>query len=141
MPTCKPVTNKMMQFPLSKDIQNVQSPAKSRQLSLFWRRKWQPTPVFLPGESHGWRGLVGYSLWGCKELDTTQQLTHTQVRLVFVVVVLTAFSLMELTGKLETQEVGLLPSTIVHWKLLMVSCSGEKSRSVPLDPQGLSSEK
>ena len=29
-----------------------------------WRRKWQPTPVFLPGESHGWRSLVGYSPWG-----------------------------------------------------------------------------
>ena len=31
-----------------------------------WRRKWQPTVVFLPGESHGWRSLVGYSPWGCK---------------------------------------------------------------------------
>ena len=30
-----------------------------------WRRKWQPTPVFLPGESHGQRSLAGYSLWGC----------------------------------------------------------------------------
>ena len=39
-----------------------------------WRRKWQPTPVFLPGESHGRRSLVGYSPWGRKELDTTQQL-------------------------------------------------------------------
>jgi len=29
-----------------------------------WRRKWQPTPVFLPGKSHGWRSLVGYSPWG-----------------------------------------------------------------------------
>ena len=37
------------------------------------------TPVFLPGESHGWRGLVGCSLWGCKELDTTKQLTHTHM--------------------------------------------------------------
>ena len=36
----------------------------------------QPTPVFLPGECHGQRGLVGYSLWGCKELDTTKWLTH-----------------------------------------------------------------
>ena len=46
--------------------------------SSFWRRKWQPTPVFLPEESHGWRGLVSYSLWGCKESDTTKQLTqHT----------------------------------------------------------------
>ena len=43
-----------------------------------WRRTWQPTPVFLPGESHGWRNLVGYRLWGCKELDTTKRLsTHT----------------------------------------------------------------
>ena len=42
-----------------------------------WRRKWQPTPVFLPRKSHGWRGLVGYSLWGCKKLDMTKQLTHT----------------------------------------------------------------
>ena len=39
-----------------------------------WRRKWQPTPVFLPGELHGQRSLVGYSLWGCKELDITKQL-------------------------------------------------------------------
>ena len=35
------------------------------------RRKWQPTPVFLPGKSHGQRSLVGYSPWGCKELDMT----------------------------------------------------------------------
>ena len=36
--------------------------------------KWQPTPVFLPGISHGWRNLVGYSPWGRKESDTTGQL-------------------------------------------------------------------
>ena len=41
-----------------------------------WRRKWQPTPVFLPGESHRWRSLLGYSPWGRKESDTTEQLTH-----------------------------------------------------------------
>ena len=45
-------------------------------LSLFtfmpWRRKWQPTPVFLPRESQGWRSLVGCCLWGCTELDTTE---------------------------------------------------------------------
>ena len=40
-----------------------------------WRRKWLPTPVFLPGKSHGQRSLAGYGLWGCKELDTTEQLT------------------------------------------------------------------
>ena len=36
------------------------------------RRKRQPTAVFLPGESHGWRSLVGYSPRGCKESDTTE---------------------------------------------------------------------
>jgi len=30
----------------------------------FWRRQWHPTPVLLPGKSHGWRSLVGYSPWG-----------------------------------------------------------------------------
>ena len=39
-----------------------------------WRREWQPTPVTLPGKSHGQRSLAGYSPWGHKELDTTQQL-------------------------------------------------------------------
>ena len=38
-----------------------------------WRKKWQLTPVFLPGKSHGQRSLEGYSPWGYKELDTTQQ--------------------------------------------------------------------
>ena len=37
-----------------------------------WRRAWQPTPVFLPGESHGQRSLAGYSPWGHKESDTTE---------------------------------------------------------------------
>ena len=37
-----------------------------------WRRRWQPTPVFLPGESHGQRSLVVYSPWGHKESDMTE---------------------------------------------------------------------
>ena len=39
-----------------------------------WRRKWQPTPVFLPGKFHGLRSLVGYSPWGRKETDMTEWL-------------------------------------------------------------------
>ena len=38
---------------------------------ISWRRKWQPTPVFLPGKSHGQRNLLGYSPHGHKESDTT----------------------------------------------------------------------
>jgi len=39
---------------------------------MHWRRKWQPTPVFLPGESQGWGSLVGCRLWGCTESDATE---------------------------------------------------------------------
>ena len=46
------------------------------EISLFtfmhWRRKWQPTPVFLPGESQGRQSLVGYRLWGRTESDMTE---------------------------------------------------------------------
>ena len=41
---------------------------------MFRRRQWQPTPVLLPGKSHGWRSLVGCSPWGCYESDTTERL-------------------------------------------------------------------
>ena len=59
-----------------------------------WRKQWQPTPVFLPGESHGKRSLAGYSLWGCKESDITERLnththTHTQRACVWVTCALT----------------------------------------------------
>ena len=59
----------------------VHEVAKSRtdwetSLSVFtfihWRRKWQPTPVFLPGESQGRGSLVGCCLWGCTDSDTTE---------------------------------------------------------------------
>ena len=49
---------------------------RATSLSLFtfmhWRRQWQPTPVFLPGESQGWGSLVGCRLWGLTESDTTK---------------------------------------------------------------------
>ena len=51
-------------------------------LSLFtfmhWRRKWQPTPVFLPGESQGWGSLVGSCVWGRTESDTTEATQQQQ---------------------------------------------------------------
>ena len=40
-----------------------------------WKRKWQPTPIFLPEKSYGQRGLAGYSPWDHRELDTREQLT------------------------------------------------------------------
>ena len=46
-----------------------------------WRRKWQPTPAFLPEKSHGQRSLVGYSPWSRKESDTTERLHFTSLLL------------------------------------------------------------
>ena len=47
---------------------------KSRSLALYWRRQWHPTPVLLPGKSHGRRSLVGCSPWGREESDMTERL-------------------------------------------------------------------
>ena len=66
-------------FPGSSDSResacNPRDPGSIPVLGGFpWRRKWQPTPVFLPGKSHGQRSLAGYSPWGRKESDTTERL-------------------------------------------------------------------
>ena len=49
---------------------------------ICWIRKWQPTPVFLPGESHRKRSLAGYRPWGCKELNTTERLSLTVTKII-----------------------------------------------------------
>ena len=65
-------------IPWTEESSRLQSMGSLRvvSLSLFpfmhRRRKWQPTPVFLPGESQGWGSLVGCCLWGCTESDTTE---------------------------------------------------------------------
>ena len=46
---------------------------------ILWRREWQSTPGFLPGESHGQRSLVGYSLWDRKESVMTEQLSTQHI--------------------------------------------------------------
>ena len=52
---------------------------------IYWRRKWQPTPVFLPGEFHGQRNLEGYSSWGARKSDTTEQLsTHKHTHILYI---------------------------------------------------------
>ena len=46
----------------------------------MWSRKWQPTLVFLPGESYGQRNLEGYSSWGHKESDAAKVIAHTHTQ-------------------------------------------------------------
>ena len=48
-----------------------------------WRRKWQPTPIFLPGKSHGQRSLAGYSPWGCKRVGS--QLSNQTILITFTI--------------------------------------------------------
>ena len=52
-----------------------------------WRRKWQPTPIFLPGRFHGQKSLAGYNLWGHKESDTKEQLSTLFVYLYKMLIV------------------------------------------------------
>ena len=54
---------------------NLPAMQETRVGKIPWRREWQPTAVFLPGESHGQRSLEGYGTWGHKELDTTEKLS------------------------------------------------------------------
>ena len=65
----------------------AQSRTQLKRLSMhacmYWRRKWQPTPVFLPGESQGQKSLVGCHLWGLTELGTTE-VTQQQQQHAFI---------------------------------------------------------
>ena len=61
------------------DVGNLISGSSGFSKTSLWRRKWQPTPVSLPGTSHGQRRLVGCSPWGRKELDTTEWCSSSSV--------------------------------------------------------------
>ena len=64
-----------------KEKKNLPSMQETRVRKIPWRREWQPTPVFLPGESHGQRSMVGYTSWGHRESDMTEQHTHTHTHI------------------------------------------------------------
>ena len=57
-----------MGFPGGSVVRNLPASAEDAGLKISWRKKWQPTPVFLPGKSHGQRSLAGYSPPGCKDV-------------------------------------------------------------------------
>ena len=59
-------------------VNNLPALCETWVVKIPWRSTWQPTPVFLPGESHGQRSLANYSPWGHKELDMTERLSTAQ---------------------------------------------------------------
>ena len=61
-----------LQFMRSLTVRHDSATSLSLFTFMHWRRKWKPTPVFLPGESQGQRSLVGGRLWGRTESDTTE---------------------------------------------------------------------
>ena len=65
-------------------------------------KKWQPTPLFLPGESYGQRSLVGYSRWGCKESDMTEQLSIQHTVLPSFVLNVRGFGILQCTFSIFT---------------------------------------
>ena len=85
-----------------------------------WRRKWQPTPVFLPGQSHGQRCLVGCTTWSHKELETTEH-AHTCNS---AYVERSGLGLIRLVGAVTLQ-----PGH-QSWPSLLESCLGEVRLSV-----------
>ena len=70
-------------FPAGSVVKNLPVSAGDRfdacVTKIPWWRNWQPTAVFLPGESHGQRSLVGYNPWGGIELDTTEGLSNNNM--------------------------------------------------------------
>ena len=68
-----PLGTVVKKLPAKQEVQEIQFDSWVR--TILWRRKWQLTPVFLPGKSHGQRSLTGYSLWGRQESDMTEQVT------------------------------------------------------------------
>ena len=69
-----------------------------------WRRAWQPTPVFLPGESHRQRSLAGYRPWGCKESDTAERLSTHKGLYLNKAILKTAFGDNELSFTLRERQ-------------------------------------
>ena len=74
----------MLNFPGSSTVKHLPTMRETRFNpwvgKILWRTRWQPTAVLLPGKSHGWRSVVGYSLWGLKQSDTTERCRHSSQR-------------------------------------------------------------
>ena len=98
-----------------------------------WRRKWQPTPVILPGKSHGQGSQAGYSPWGRKELDTIEQLILS----LFFVILTTILSVIVKNQKLPRRvKAGLLRT---YGSLYDGLPGGSVVKNLPANAEDLSS--
>ena len=105
-------------------------------LSLFsfmhWRRKWQPTPVFLPGESQGRGSPVGGRLWGRTESDTTEATQQQQQQLAVLVL---SRGMQDFQFQLANSQLWHMGSSSLTRDLTLAPCLGS-AESQPLDHEG-----
>ena len=90
-----------------------------------WRRKWQPTPVFLPGESHGQWNLAGYSLWGRKESNMIEQLSthaHSAYLNYYLNKILSYLAMPCLSMWGLQSSLWRVGSLVASWELLVAAC-------------------
>ena len=80
---------------------------------ILWRRKWQPTAVFLPGKSHGHRSLADYSSQGCKESETAEHSTAQGIFRFFIFPRFLIFSQRHISY-----------SRLFFWKCFTLNCTG-----------------
>ena len=95
-----------------------------------WRRKWQPTPGFLPGKSHGQRSLVGYSPWGHKESDAAEQPNNNTLRNLWAGGIL----YLTLTRYVNLSFITWLRSIFQRKGLPWIAERGSQRRGLPLIP-------
>ena len=109
---------------------------RATSLSLFtfmhWRRKWQPTPVFLPGESQGRGSLVGCCLWGRTELDTTEATEQQQQQEGYLTPLSNSLLPFQVTARLSTH------SSFGHVKALVAQLYLTLCDPVDCSPPGSS---
>ena len=93
---------------------------------MHWGRKWQPTPVFLPGESQGWRSLVGCRLWGRTASDTTEAPAAAAAQLVKNPPAMQE-TLVQFLGQEDSLEEGMTThSSILAWRILWTEEPGRQ---------------
>ena len=113
-------------------------------LSLFtfmhWRRKWQPTPVFLPGESLGWGSLVGCRLWGPTDWIWLKRLSSSNLLLLFHLKLLPSmFTQLQPTGRLWCfSQIHQASSSLIIYMLIVLSVWTPPSYPQPLSHLALS---
>ena len=87
---------------------------------ILWKRKWHPTPVLLPGKSHGPRNLAGYSPWGHKELDSVEHNTAAYAPKIHVIYCVAVCALLHWSGTKVAVSLRYACVVYIHWACVFI---------------------